>query len=191
MSCGDKEWGPLNGGERRAGSTSWPDRRIDGLWGYTLLSSSNYGRGFGSVFHHQSTGLGLISEPFFFARFPSENASCLRTAAYAEPPNSAVFVARTVSVLCQPQDCPEATPRIHAGFRAVSAGVRLVGSRESHSPASSASGAKADRGPEVADGRQFPGYLSFSRRVRLTTSGDSLPRPTTDSQLCNGSTVDS
>lgn len=67
MDClSQAEYDALAHGLRRG----WPNRRIHALKAKALLSGSESGRGFGSVFHHHTQGLGQSPGPFFRLRSP-------------------------------------------------------------------------------------------------------------------------
>jgi len=48
----------------------WPNRRIHALKAKVLLSGSERGRGFGSVFRHHTQGLGSTPGPFSCLKSP-------------------------------------------------------------------------------------------------------------------------
>lgn len=81
----------------------WPNHRIHVLKAKALLFSSDYGRGFGSVFHHHSYKSRLLSVGFFFARSPC-NGGVWRLCLLSGPaPETLFFAPRTplsVSILC-------------------------------------------------------------------------------------------
>lgn len=71
----------------------WPNRRIHAPKAKALLSGSDYGRGFGSVFHHHNLKSQPLSGWDFFARSPSVGA-VLRLGLLSKPLRKPPFQTR-------------------------------------------------------------------------------------------------
>ena len=76
-----------------------PNRRIDALKAGALLSGSDYGRGFGSVFHHQFQKPELVSGFFTSARRASAGGPSRICLASGTPHISALLALPGLSVL--------------------------------------------------------------------------------------------
>ena len=131
MDClSQAEYDALAHGLRRG----WPNRRIHAPKAEALLSGSDYGRGFGSVFHHQFQKPELVSGFFTSARRASAGGTSRIRLASVTLPIPAFFCPSRP--LCSPflsvclASVREVTSGNHAGFGVVGCGWKLVTLRD-------------------------------------------------------------
>ena len=92
-----------------------------------LLSASESGRRFGSVFHHQYSKSQPLSVGIFFARSPSENRNDVASVASAAARFPARFPQIPLSVISRDASARDATSSIYKGLRVAGSISILVG----------------------------------------------------------------
>ncbi len=92
-----------------------------------LLSASESGRGFGSVFHHQYSKSQLLSVGIFFALFPSENRNDVASVTPATTRFPSRFPQIPLSVISRDASARDPTSSLFNDLQAAGSISNLVG----------------------------------------------------------------